>query len=43
VSGHPRAVPPGVAAVLTKPVSADELLATIQRLTRTKRRAVPTG
>jgi CheY-like chemotaxis protein len=40
VTGQPRAVPPGVAAVLTKPVSSDELLRTIQRVTRTSRRAV---
>jgi CheY-like chemotaxis protein len=40
VTGQPRAVPPGVAAVLTKPVSPDDLLRTIQRLTRPTARTV---
>jgi CheY-like chemotaxis protein len=40
VTGQPRAVPPGVAAVLTKPVSPDDLLRTIQRLTRPTARSV---
>jgi CheY-like chemotaxis protein len=40
VTGQPRAVPPGVAAVLTKPVSPEDLLRTIQRLTRPTARTV---
>lgn len=39
VTGAPRAVPPGVDAVFTKPVSPDELLRTIERLTRPRPRA----
>lgn len=34
VTGEPRPAPPGVDAVLAKPVSADALLATIARLVR---------
>lgn len=39
VSAQPRAIPPGVAAVLTKPVSSEDLLRTIQRFTRPTRPA----